>query len=156
MDSSPTIPQAPAKDPFKPFKLLMYSIMPMPLLTGLIILIRGMRSQEIYGAALDDDQYLDPLFNNNLRFIASFWLGTFFFIRIFLSDVSKYQRPLRLLLGLTALGVLMRCASIVQYGMPTGAIGWYYVIGATALEVFLVPTGLFLLNRGLQEHEKQA
>ena len=121
------------------FKITLYLLAVVPLLTGALDLVIGLHAQRLIGAQLAQEGFGDPLLNSQIRFFGAIWLGIGVLLFVFLSDISKYSFLLRISLGIVFLGGLGRVVSIVQFGLPSTVEGAAFVVSVTAIEIIGMP-----------------
>ncbi len=121
------------------FKTILYLLAVIPLITGALNLGMGFRAQELIGAQLSPEGFLDPLLNSQMRFYGAIWFGYGVLLFVCLSDMDKYSSLLRGSLAIVFLGGLGRTASLVQFGMPAEALGTAFVIAVWMIEIIGVP-----------------
>jgi len=125
------------------FKAALYLLAVIPLLTGALDLVVGLRVQALIGAQLSPEGFRDPLLNSQIRFFGAIWFGFGVLLVVCLSDINRYSSLLRGSLAIVFLGGLGRVASLFQFGFPTGTQGVAFVVAATAIEIIGMPLMLW-------------
>jgi len=130
-----------------PFKVIIYVIAAIPLLTGAIDFIVSVPSQQTFGMVLPVSGLADPMLNSSFRFFAAIWFGVGILLIMFVRNLAYYRNALAVLLGIIFLAGLGRILSVYQCGLPKNQAGAGLVIFAITIEVLLMPILLGWLLR---------
>lgn len=121
------------------FKITVYILAVICLITGANDFIGGVNALRILGANLTETGFSDPITDNVIRFFAGIWIGVGILFVIFLRDLIRYQPVMLVLFGIVLLGGIGRIISIVQYGMPENSAGAGLIIIGLIVEIGLMP-----------------
>lgn len=122
-----------------PFETVVFLLAIIPLVTGLLKLVMGLRAQALIGARLPPEVFDDALLNSQMRFYGTIWFGFGVLLCLCLSDISAYSSLLRGSLAIVFLGGIGRVATLFQFGVPAGALGTAFVAAVTAIEIVEMP-----------------
>lgn len=129
------------------FKIIIYVIAAIPLLTGALDFIVSVPSQQTFGMVLPPSGLADPMLNSSFRFFAAIWFGVGILLIMFVRNLAYYQDALAVLFGIIFLAGLGRIISVYQCGLPQNQAGAGLVIFAISVEVLLMPILLAWLLR---------
>ncbi len=105
-----------------------------PLLTGLLDFILGLKAPSLSGGMIDLNIASDANLNSQIRFFGAIWLGLGVLLWRSTSDLKLHSGWFRAILWILILSGLGRLASYIQFGTPSPAL-----FIAMLLELFVMP-----------------
>ena len=72
------------------FKFGIYVFAAIALITGANDLIGGLGSLKVFGAALTDQGFADPMADNVFRYFSALWFGAGVLFFLFIRDMNRY------------------------------------------------------------------
>lgn len=121
------------------FKVLIYFMAAICLITGANEFITGFIAFSDMGAELPKHAFADPLMNNVIRFFAAMWMGVGIMFIVFVLDLERYKPALLALFGIVFLGGIGRIISLLEFGMPEASSGVNLVVSGIIVEIVVVP-----------------
>lgn len=121
------------------FKVLIYFMAAICLITGTNEFLNGFIAFKDLGANLTDEGFADPLMNNVIRFFAAMWMGVGILFIVFNQDLERYKPALLALFGIVFLGGIGRIMSVVEFGMPETSSGVGLVVSGVIVEIVVIP-----------------
>ncbi len=116
------------------FKIVLSILTLIPLGTGLLDLVLGVRALQLLDPLLSTQALSNPSLDSQFRFAGAIWVGYAVLIVLIMSDFWRYATLLRILLVIIFVSGIGRAASMFQLGMPTPIF-----VGATLLELIGMP-----------------
>jgi len=130
----------------KLFKITIYVLAAICIITGANDFIGGIGGLRSLGANLTESGFSDPVTDNVIRFFAGIWIGVGLLLILFLRDLKRYQPAMLALIGIIFLGGIGRIISIFQYGMPEDTTGASIITLGLVVEIGLMPILAWWLN----------
>lgn len=118
------------------FQITLYVLAIIPILTGLLDLVLGLRAIETFSQGLSSTFFNDELFNAQYRFLGGVWLGIGVLLYLAAKDLKKYSTMLKVVLWSIFLGGIGRLVTILHLGLPENTAGTAFVVGNLLIETF--------------------
>ncbi len=125
----------------------LYSIAATAIITGVLEMALGVRSQNLFGAGIAEELLVNGFLDSQFRFVATIWFGVGLLILMLARDMKKYVGPIRVILFLVLLGGLTRFLAMAQTGLPPEGVGQTYLLSVWSVELLGGPLALLLLHR---------
>jgi len=130
------------------FRVTIYIIAAIPLITGLMDLFHGVAAQQTAGMTLSEKSINDPLLNSTFRFFAGLWFGVGLLLILFVRDLKRYSTALSVLFLILFVGGIGRLITMAQLGLPEDSASRIIVLVGIGVEIVLMPI-LYLWQRKL-------
>jgi hypothetical protein len=121
------------------YRIVLYVIVVIPVITGALNVFMGLQAQGLIGAQLPVESFHDPLLNSQMRFYGAIWIGWGLLVYFCLQDVAKYSSLLKGAYLIVLVGGLGRIVSLVQFGLPETNSGAVFVVTVVVIEIVGVP-----------------
>jgi hypothetical protein len=121
------------------FRLVVALLALVPILTGPLDWLLGLRAPQLIGAQLTPAAAAEPLLGSQIRFFGAIWFGVGPLMLICLTDLARYAWILRSVFAVIFLAGVGRLMSILELGLPVDLVGRVFVLATTAIELFGMP-----------------
>lgn len=116
------------------FQITLYVLAVIPVLTGLLDVVLGLRAIESFSVGISSAFLGDVLYNAQYRFLGGVWIGFGVLLYVCAKDLQKYAAILKIVLLSILVGGIGRLITILHIGLPENTAGAAFVLGNMAIE----------------------